>query len=1394
MGDTLQKLKPIVKPAPTSDDNNSQGSDEVTDLPNLHGTGTPTSPLSAATANTAPPTPSAPLPSDTVPPTPGPPPDTGPDSEGSPRVTRSGKKRKLAAPCERKSKKKMTEDMMTELRAMMAGLERKIEASEVRTAEKIESSVNDLSGKLGARMDKAEEDIKSVAASLATIQKTTSDESLTKIVRRIVQEIPQRADFSRETGRRPRPFQPSSQTPRASTPGEEEEESEREDSQDDPSIRYWKARRQLRLWPVQGPDLGQSVREFLQNKLMMSGERVAALNFLVVASDARQDSPAQNQAVVTFETSKQRDEVRARAKNLDGGDRTTGCQLEPPDHLRGQYQVFQNLAFCLKKKTPNLKRNIKFYDPDQCLIMDVKTEAGWQTIEYKTAKNLLKKRTQRSNSMSRRDLREFLNDSDVRASGSEDENDVFNARRKNTPKNKRSCHELTFLNINARSLKPKFISLVDCFDEKQADFATVTETWLQSDRSTEDFKAEVRERYAMGIISRERSEVAANGRKYGGVAFIYGKATSNFQEFVLDNPDRHEVLASVGRVTGVKPKIFVISCYAPPNLPPDRAKNLLEYLSDVVCEAKRTYEDCLVVLSGDFNQWPAQEVVEDHPDLSEVECGPTRGVRSIDRSFVNFNRSIVESGTLPPLETEEGLVSDHDVAFCKAAFPKNNTEYVTYKHRPFTEEGAVSFLDYLSSLQWDEVLSAETVDQKTHLFQAALDQGMDKFFPEKTVRRRKSDPPWINDTLRRLNVKRRRIYDKHGRSRRWRALKKKSDDIYRQRAKQYLETQKKNLTGPDANRHFFKHIKSYSAREKPPEFQVGDLFPGEEDAAVAEKLADHFNAISKEFDGITEDQVPLTEVEQVVPILSRVEIENKLRSFRKPKSRVKGDIFPALVNRAAPWISRPLASIYNTISSTYHWPALWKTEFVTPIPKKTLPESPNDLRNISCTMFFSKVYESFVLQWLTGQTNLRPNQYGGVRGSGTEHFLVELWQKVLENLDDSRAGSFLSSIDYAKAFNRLDFKSCLDSLKEKGASQQLLRIVASFLSGRKMTVRVGSFFSSFRTVEGGVPQGSLLGVYLFNCTIDNFESKSQDVHPYGPVPPDAGPLPDDAPVLPPLTGRDHKHLAPFRELLLEVQKYVDDNIIHECINFDKIPTDGYTFRRFHATRTQNLFRRILAAAAACGMKVNSAKTTTMCIAEVKSYVPDAFFFDPDGIEIKTSSSMKILGFQFSNSPDMSAQVEEIKRKFRARMWALRHLGHRGMSAQDLVKVYKSVLLPCHDYCSVVYHSSLTATQAHSLERLQAQALKCIFGYQYSYRALLELSGLTSLEQRREERCNRFARKAAANPRYSGWFPEVPEGGRTLRRTNKYQEFRAKTTRLMNSPLYDLRRRLNNDLR
>ena len=242
-------------------------------------------------------------------------------------------------------------------------------------------------------------------------------------------------------------------------------------------------------------------------------------------------------------------------------------------------------------------------------------------------------------------------------------------------------------------------------------------------------------------------------------------------------------------------------------------------------------------------------------------------------------------------------------------------------------------------------------------------------------------------------------------------------------------------------------------------------------------------------------QIPVTKPRRL-PRLEPFQVAGRIRAFRKLKSMVRGDIFPALVTKYGDFLALPLCSIYNAITETHVWPRIWKREFVTAIPKKSLPAGVNDLRNISCTMLPSKIYESYILNWAQEEVGVKENQYGGIKGCSTSHLLVGVMDDVMRGLEDDRASVMLTSIDYAKAFNRLSFQYCLAAFARLGASTPIIELLATFLSNRMMTVRVGESWSTPRPVFGGVPQGSILGVFLFNISTDDLEDS--------PTNPDSG--------------------------------------------------------------------------------------------------------------------------------------------------------------------------------------------------------------------------------------------------------------------------------------------------
>ena len=86
-------------------------------------------------------------------------------------------------------------------------------------------------------------------------------------------------------------------------------------------------------------------------------------------------------------------------------------------------------------------------------------------------------------------------------------------------------------------------------------------------------------------------------------------------------------------------------------------------------------------------------------------------------------------------------------------------------------------------------------------------------------------------------------------------------------------------------------------------------------------------------------------------------------------------------------------------------------------------------------------------------------------------------------------------------------------------------------------------------------------------------------------------------------------------------------------------------------------------------------------------------------------------------------------------------------------------------------------------------MKTIFGFSTTYDALAK-SGLARLSDRREEILKKFALKTAKNPLFEHWFPRHLPSKYNLRKEKQYEEELARTERLRNSPLFVMRRLLN----
>ena len=539
-------------------------------------------------------------------------------------------------------------------------------------------------------------------------------------------------------------------------------------------------------------------------------------------------------------------------------------------------------------------------------------------------------------------------------------------------------------------------------------------------------------------------------------------------------------MAASGRAKDFSRKILVICLYIPPNQLVARTNELWECVADTIEKAQKELNDPYVVVGGDTNRRPLAGALVDFPSIQVISTGPTRGTAVLDEVATNFNAH-TQAETFVPLEDEEGNESDHRSIVCRAKIPRLHqfsTKIIEY--RIYNEESEAKFGSMLLDQNWDEVRNGSPSDAAIAM-DTILQSIYDKAFPKKKRKIKSTDAPWMTDLIRRLIRNRKRYYKLHGRNYVWRRKCKRLKKLIRAAKRKYLEKVKKAVTESHNSRGYFQAAKilSGATNDPTPVWHIQSMYPGLPDIEIAEVSAEFFNGISNQFTPLD----PLVGPDDLSAHCPEVYlVAQRLKKMKKPKSVVRGDIDPRLVTKFADLLAVPVHEVFKKVFQHQQWPQLWATETVTLIPKVQSPDSLSQLRNISCTPLFSKCLEGFVLDSLKVNVKLSMNQFGGTKGVGVDHFLVDTWDNIMTGLEDLRACVNLMSIDFKKAFNTMCHKSCLIELKKLGATGPQRALVAAFLRNRVMQVKVGNQLSVPRLVPGGGPSGQCAGQFFILCS------------------------------------------------------------------------------------------------------------------------------------------------------------------------------------------------------------------------------------------------------------------------------------------------------------------------
>ena len=925
--------------------------------------------------------------------------------------------------------------------------------------------------------------------------------------------------------------------------------------------------------------------------------------------------------------------------------------------------------------------------------------------------------------------------------------------------------------MNARSVYNKADNLRELLHRIGPSVVLVSETWE-------------RERLRLGTVLNSRSyKVISSYRKTkspgGGCAILY-----NENRFSVTNPDisvPENVEAAWAVFTPVsdsrhKMKVKRIAygtVYVSPRS--QHKTETIEHIIEAIHMLRAQYDNEInFCIGGDFNRLDISEILDCYGGLQQVISVPTRNSATLEILLTDLHTMYHPPTTLPPLQVDagkKGKDSDHNiVVFAPISNPQYMVERVkkTIITRPIPESQIIKFEQDLASYPWDDCLLNKTVDEKAKVFHDFLRSTLDKHFPEKIIKISSLDKKWMTPTLKQLHRKMTREFYHKRKSAKYKALKSKFKKLKRKTIRTFYSDFVSDLkvTNPAKWHSMAKKIGAVDQMTG-GEVRVESL-SGLTNSQAAQKIAEHYAAISNEYSPVDNSKLPSYLPAPLPPQVDEYDVYLRLKKLKKTRSTLPIDIPDRIRQECAPLLAGPLTTIINDSLTQSVYPTIWKQEWITPAPKITHPQVIKDLRKISGTSDYSKLYEGYLKDWIMEDVsqNIDIGQYGGLPGIGTEHMIVCMLDKIKKLLDRNRERSavMMTCLDWSAAFDRQDPTLAVMKFIKLGVRPSLIPLLASYLSDRTMKVKFNGELSEFLALVGGGPQGTLLGQieYLVQSN-------------------------DNADIVPP----DERF------------KYIDDLSVLQLICLSGLLTD-YDFHQ-HVASDVGIDQTFLPASN-YGMQdnldyisnwtsenlmlLNEAKCNYMIFSRSKEDF--ATRLSVNNVKLDRVNASKILGVWIEDNLSWSRNCKEICIKAYSRLQMLTKLKYVGVQTEDLLEIYLLYIRSIAEYCSVAFHSSITIEDSEKLERIQKTCLRVILGDMYiDYHSALEMSGLDTLYNRREKRCLDFSLKCVKHTRNSRMFPlNDAASGQDTRQTDMFKVNFASTSTYQDSTIPYCQKLLN----
>ena len=261
--------------------------------------------------------------------------------------------------------------------------------------------------------------------------------------------------------------------------------------------------------------------------------------------------------------------------------------------------------------------------------------------------------------------------------------------------------------------------------------------------------------------------------------------------------------------------------------------------------------------------------------------------------------------------------------------------------------------------------------------------------------------------------------------------------------------------------------------------------------------------------------------------------------------------------------------------------------------------------------------------------------------------MIECWRKQLDG--KKTVGAVL--MDLSKAFDCVNHRLLIAKLHAYGFSRNSLCMIYSYLTDRQHRVEVDGVFSSWKEINIGVPQGSILGPLLFNIYINDLFFSLKDPS-------------------------------------MSLCNYADDNTLFSA------DTDCNVLLK----RLENEMKVLCLWFSDNGLQLNADKCKLLVVGAPK--VDDLFIY-VNSEKIEASNSVKLLGVIIDRDIRFTEKGNRVCKKIASKLKALKRIVP--YLPETKCKLLADTFVTSQaNYCPLVWNFS-TRKVLNSLERLQSKS-------------------------------------------------------------------------------------------